>query len=195
MSPIRPPHPPYVGPAAHTSTGSNRPVDRVVIHCTVSPLVPGAARSVAAWFRDSDSRGSCHYVVDAHETVQVVYDSVIAWHAPPNARSIGIELCDPLTSPDWDRVHRRRWFDRNHKRMLRRAARLTARLCLAYDVPLDRLTPDDLREGRRGIVGHVDVSHAWGQSTHWDPGPSFPWPEFLRLTRKHAARIKFKEGA
>lgn len=191
----KPPSPPYVGPAAHDSGPGNRPISRIVIHCTVSPCVEGGARTIAEWFRDPRSQGSAHYVVDPGETVQVVYDSVVAWHAPPNQHSIGIELCDALVSAAWDHEHADRWKDRNHRRMLKRAARLTARLCLAYDVPIARLEADDLRAGKRGLCGHVDVSRAFRQSSHWDPGRAFPWAEFVRLVRKHARRIKAREAA
>jgi N-acetyl-anhydromuramyl-L-alanine amidase AmpD len=170
---IDPPAPPYVGPAAHTSEGDNKPIKRIVIHSTVSPCVPGGARQIAEWFRDPRSAGSAHYVVDPSETVQVVFDGVIAWHAPPNAGSLGVELCDmPSTEVT-------RWSEENHRRMLRRAAKLVAELCLAYDIPPRKVGPIGLKAGRGGICGHVDVSQAFGQSSHWDPG-AFPWRRFMR---------------
>src|SRR5690349_17271161 len=101
MPKFRAPAPPYLGPAAHTSEGDNRPINRIVIHSTVSPCEPGGARKIAAYFRGRGSGGSAHYVVDPGEVVQVVYDGVIAWHAPPNAHSLGIEMCDiPGPLPD-----------------------------------------------------------------------------------------------
>lgn len=190
MTEFKPPSPPYLGPAAHDSGLGNKPIQRIVIHATVSPCVPGQARRTAEWFRNPASSGSAHYVVDPAEVVQVVLDGRIAWHAPPNPHSIGVELCDALLSEPWDRSHADRWGDRDHARMLRRAARLVARLALAYDVPIERLSPIDLRAGRRGICGHVDVSKAFEQSTHWDPGPSFPWADFLRRVEKRAAKIR-----
>jgi hypothetical protein len=48
-----PPNPVYLGPAAHTSEGSNKPIDRIVIHATVSPCVEGGARNVARYFRSA----------------------------------------------------------------------------------------------------------------------------------------------
>jgi N-acetylmuramoyl-L-alanine amidase CwlA len=91
---VRPPNPRYLGPAFRTSAGANKPPTRVVIHSTVSPCKPGGAEQIAAYFRSPAAGGSAHYVVDPDEVVQVVFDSVIAWHAPPNAHSIGIEMCD-----------------------------------------------------------------------------------------------------
>src|SRR5690348_5937428 len=76
------PNPVYLGPAAHTSPGNNKPINRIVIHSTVSPCVEGQARNSALYFRSPSAGGSAHYVVDPGEVVQVVYDGVIAWHAP-----------------------------------------------------------------------------------------------------------------
>lgn len=185
---IAPPNPPYVGPAAHTTPGDNKPIYRVVLHSTVSPCVPGGARSIAGYFRSQAAGGSAHYVVDPHEVVQVVYDGVIAWHAPPNQHSIGIEMCDMPTTANADR-----WKDANHKAMLDKTAELTARLCLTYGVPIHWRTTIGLKLGRHGITTHNNVSQAWHESTHWDPG-AFPRREFMRLVRQHAKRIKAAEG-
>ena len=194
---IRAPHPPYLGPAAHTSVGSNMPVHRIVLHSTVSPCEPGGARKIAAYFRSPAAGGSAHYVVDPVEVVQVVFDSTIAWHAPPNPNSLGIEMCDmpgpvpndPPGSARWKAARRSwRWVQPNQLRMLRRAARLTARLCAAYDVPPTFLTQADLRAGRHGVTTHNNVSQTWHESTHWDPGF---WPRryFMSHVRKHHAAL------
>lgn len=179
---MKPPSPPYVGPAAHDSGPGNKPITRIVIHSTVSPCEKGGARKIAAYFRNPQAGGSAHYVVDPGETVQVVYDDVIAWHAPPNAHSLGIEMCDmPRTLPG-------RWLDKNHRAMLDRVARLTAELCLAYDVPVAHMTTDSVRAGRKGICSHAQVSQAFGQSSHWDPG-QFPWRRFMRKVRAHVTQM------
>lgn len=189
MSKFPPPSPPYVGPAAHTSPGSNKPIKRVVIHSTVSPCEEGGARKIAAYFRHPSSGGSAHYVVDPGEVVQVVHDSTIAWHAPPNAGSLGIELCD-MPSP----TSAKRWEDLDHRKMMERAAKLTAQLCLAYDVPPWFRTSVQLRLGMRGVTTHNMVSKAWGQSSHWDPG-AWPRHAFMRLVRKQVRLIKRKAAA
>jgi hypothetical protein len=91
-----PPAPPFI-PARHTTPGSNFPILRIVCHSTVSPCVPGGARNIARYFQGTAAGGSAHYIVDPGETIQSVGDSKIAWHAPPNKGSIGIEHCDMPT--------------------------------------------------------------------------------------------------
>lgn len=197
---VPPPSPLYLGPAAHTSSGSNQPVERVVIHMTVSPCVAGGARATARYFNSAAAAGSAHYIVDPAEVIQDVHDSVIAWHAPPNPRSLGIELCGyPSSTSDaaWMVPHDQRhgtvplwrWLQRDHRRMLNLAAELTAQLCLAYDVPIVFLTARDLVAGKHGITTHANVSAAWHQSTHWDPGL---WPKrlFMARVRRHAVRLQ-----
>lgn len=180
---VAPPSPPYLGPAAHTSSGDNKPIHRIVIHCTVSPCERGGARDIASYFRSPRAGGSAQYVADPGESVQVVKDSVIAWHAPPNPHSIGYELCDPMAGPA------SRWDDQDHRSMLLIAARDVAQLCLAYGVPVRRLSAADLKAGLEGICGHVDVSQAFRQSTHWDPGPDFPWKRFMRQVEAFAGEM------
>lgn len=184
-----PPSPPYAGPPFRHSGKGNKPIKRIVLHGTVSPTVEGGARSIAAYFRGRSAGGSAHYVIDPGETVQTAYDDVVAWHAPPNGNSIGLELCDPVGGAKGP-LPVSRWFKHEpHRRMIRRAARLTAELCLAYDVPIRFVGPRQLRAGARGICEHDDVSKAWRQSSHWDLG-LFPRRHFLELTKAAAAELR-----
>jgi N-acetyl-anhydromuramyl-L-alanine amidase AmpD len=183
------PAPPYLGPAAHTSSGANKPISRIVMHSTVSPCKPGGAQAIARYFRSKAAGGSAHYVVDPTGAVQVVYDDTIAWHAPPNPHSIGVELCDMPGSDEAHKASVKRWNDKNHSAMLDHAAELVAGLCLAYDVPIRKIGPGQLKAGQHGICGHVDVSTAWHQSTHWDPG-HFPWADFIAAVQAKADAMK-----
>jgi hypothetical protein len=84
-----------------------------------------------------------------------------------------------------------RWKDPSHKAMLELAVDLVARLCLAYDVPavwVDRL---GLQAGKHGVTTHAEVSAAFHQSTHWDPG-TWPRIRFMRAVRR---RIKSLQKA
>lgn len=188
MSDFKPPSPVYLGPARRSSSGSNKPIKRIVMHGTVSPTVRGQARATAAYFRGTSAGGSAHYVVDPGEVVQVAYDSVIAWHAPPNSNSLGVELCD-WVGKDGKALPLSRWEGADHKAMLKLAARLVAELCLAYDVPPLMLGPGDLKAGRRGICEHSDVSEAFRQSSHWDCG-NFPRKYFERLVQAEVKALR-----
>lgn len=189
---IQPPVREWVGPSPNIMRDAdgvplnNMPLARIVIHCTVSPCVAGNKQTktggrytIASIFRQRIFK-SAHYVADPGGIVQVVNDSDVAEHAPPNMHSIGIEMTDPLVSPAWDKKYAKRWDDPNHEAMLVRTARLVARLGLAYHVPLVRIQGRELHT-HSGICGHADVSKAFGETDHWDPGESFPWMRFMRL--------------
>lgn len=199
------PAPPYLGPPFRSSRGSNRPIRRIVIHSTVSPCERGGARRIAAYFRSSKAGGSAHYVVDPGEVVQSAYDSVIAWHAPPNPGTLGIEMCDipgpvpndkPGTAAFKALKRAWRWRRPEQKEMLRRTAVLTAQLCLAEGIPPRFLNATRLRKlGRNaeGITTHNVTSTVFRQSTHWDPG-FWPKRRFMKMVRAEVARLK-KEAA
>ncbi|MGP3914291.1 peptidoglycan recognition protein family protein [Nonomuraea sp. 10N515B] len=157
--------------------GAQNRVTRIVIHGTVSPCVDGGARNVARYFRSDRAGGSAHYIVDPGETIACVREGTVAYHAPPNTDSIGVELCDPQKGPA------SRWRDDNHVAMLKRAAVLVRQIAARWDVPLRRLSAAEVKGGKRGICGHVDVSRAFGQTDHTDPGTAFPWDDFMDLVR------------
>lgn len=154
--------------------GHQGSVSRIVIHGTVSPCERGGARANAHYFQ-THRTGSAHYVVDPGEIIECVPEDVVAYHAPPNTGSIGIELCDPQTGSA------SRWGDANHDAMLRRAAGLVRAVAKRWNVPLKRIDAGDLRAGRHGVCGHADVTAAWHQTDHTDPGSGFPWGRFLAL--------------
>ena len=182
-------------PAVHTSAGSNLPITRIVIHGTVSPTSAGTARSVAKYFQSPGSGGSAQYVLDTAEIVRCVPDNVVAWHAPPNPHSIGVEFCDWVTwsqgngktvadiDPFWHGKTQaqfdNRWALPDWDKMLRLGATLIRALLLEHKLPPTRLSVADLLAGRQGICGHADISAAWHQTDHTDPGSSFPWSKFI----------------
>ncbi len=166
-----------------------RVVDVVVIHTMEIPERPDAAELCAQWFASPASRVSAHYCVDSGSIVQCVREEDIAWHARGgNARSIGVELAGMAGqgSKDWD--------DDYSAAVLDRAARLIGEICSRHRIPVRWLDPPDLLDGRRGITGHVDVSHAFRKSDHWDPGPGFPRARFLARVRGAQARSGQRVG-
>lgn len=177
---ITPPSPVYVGPAKWKGDNHNKPINRVVIHATAGsePGQMGAAEGVVRYAKQTTRPSSFHYIADSRHSLQYVYDSTVAYHAPPNSNSLGYELCCSLSNAG--RYH---WETRDHKLMLRICAKDVARLCGAYDIPIKKRSSIGLLLGRRGICGHSDIRDAWHQTTHWDPGPYFPWLAFIVLVR------------
>lgn len=168
--------------AAHDDGPGNAPINRIVIHLTSgSTAFPGAALDGAAlgtarYFANPSCGGSAHYVHDAGPNEQhCVPDQFIAWHAPPNAHSIGQEICG---HPAWTREQ---FLDARVRPALEHSAARTAGLCDVWGVPKVHIDAGQLLAGARGVTGHDSVSQAWHQSTHWDPGPNFPWDVYMAL--------------
>jgi hypothetical protein len=190
-------NPPAIGGTPRLHSGeSNKPITRVVVHSAVIPCEPGRARQLAEMNRAGSTGGSWHYATDPEHTYQCSWDKYVCWHAPPNDGSLGIEMADwpavpPTLRSAWERAKKSwRWRRENHKKMLRRTARLVAELCVDYDLPPRYVPAKVLRVNRdaRGWTTHRQVSLAFGQSSHWDPG-FWPRRRFARLVREHHARL------
>jgi hypothetical protein len=67
--------------------------------------------------------------------------------------------------------------------VLERAASLVADICRRRRIPVRWLLAYDLLAGRRGLTGHDEVSEAFKQSDHWDPGDGFPVEAFVDRVR------------
>ena len=76
--------------------------------------------------------------------------------------------------------------------MLReQVAPLVADIALRHGIPIKHLTNDELRQGRRGIIGHVQASQVFG-GTHTDPGSSYPWGLLISRAKAEAQPDKVK---
>jgi N-acetyl-anhydromuramyl-L-alanine amidase AmpD/LysM repeat protein len=172
--------------ARHYRKGRIRPIRLVIIHDMESPEKTGTAEAVAAYFARTDREASAHYNVDADSIVQSVRDGDTAFAAKgANADGLHIEHAGYASQK------RRDWTDPYSARMLARSARLVARLCLRYRIPVQRLTPDQVRLGGRGLCGHADVTKAYPPgSGHTDPGPGFPWPDYLKMVQAEVAALQ-----
>lgn len=173
-------------PAYHTSGTGNLPPTRLVIHATCPGLgypqasADGQALATARYFQQPTSGGSAHHVADIGRTVRCATDDTVCWHAPPNLHSIGYEVCGEAS------YTRDQWLSPQVWPAVERTAAQVAADAATYGIPLVRLSPADLLAGKHGICGHVDVTEAWHQSDHTDPGPDFPWDRFMALLAAHS---------
>ena len=154
--------------------GRASPVEVIVIHTMEAPEVSTTAENIARYFAKSSTKASAHDCIDNDSVVVCVQDEDTAWAAPgANANGIQLELAGYArqTAADWD--------DAYSRAVLELAAQRAAVRVRKYGIPIVHLSVAQLRAGGRGFVSHDDVSKAFGKSTHWDPGPAFPWASFL----------------
>jgi N-acetyl-anhydromuramyl-L-alanine amidase AmpD len=144
-----------------------------------SPEKGETAEKIARWFAGPNApQASAHYCVDSTEVIGCVRDEDVAW-AAPGANHNGIQL----EHAGYARQTQAEWHDPYSQAMLRLSAKLTARLCRKYGIPIRWLSAADLKAGKRGITSHANVSAAFHKSTHWDPGPAFPHEEYIEAVR------------
>ena len=167
-------------PSPNFTRGRARNVRLIVIHTVEAPERGTIAEDVARnWFATTAARSSAHYVVDSDSIVRCVDEASTAW-AAPGANADGIQI----EHAGYAAQNPGQWGDDYSRAMLELSARLTADLCKRYGIPARRLSVAELRNGARGIIGHIDATNAFsGGRGHTDPGPSFPWDTYLAKVR------------
>jgi N-acetylmuramoyl-L-alanine amidase len=171
--------------------GKNQPNndgDVVTMHTVESGCVPGMAVSLAKnWFQTDmiGSDGKSHpasatYMTDPTNSVQMVDANRIAWHCGNgNRRGIGIEQAGRAS------FTRAQWLGDAGTQTMLRAAVLAATWMKPRNIPVKWLTTEQTRNGARGINGHINMSQAYGGSSHTDPDDGrsdrYPHDIFLRM--------------
>jgi N-acetyl-anhydromuramyl-L-alanine amidase AmpD len=156
-----------------------RPVRVITIHSMEFVEKGDSAEVIAHDFatRKADNKGSAHINVDNNSIIQCVKDNQIAYAAPGvNRDGIHIELAG------YAKQSEKEWLDAYGIALLALAADATAQYCLKYEIPPVHLTDEELKAGRKGIIGHVQATRVYpraGGQFHQDPGPNFPWTYFM----------------
>lgn len=153
-------------------------IDLIAIHTMEAPEGSQTAENIANYFKRVNA--SAHWCIDNDSRVRVVRDADTAWTLPgANSRSLNIELAGYAKQTPAD------WADAYSMAELEIAALSAAEWCRAYGIPVRKLTDAQIRAGEKGFVGHVDISRVYQESSHWDPGPHFPWAYFLGRVNAH----------
>ncbi len=152
------------------------PVTEIVVHTTEGRDAAGAIQTLL------DDGLSAHYLIDATSGTAIIYqlvsESNTAYHAgnlAHNRRSVGIEHVGMLAEPA-------RYFT---PVLLAASAHLVSDICRRHAIQPSHIGSSPGATGT--ILGHIDVPDPFhvgqwgGESHHPDPGPSWPWAEYLQL--------------
>ena len=175
----------------------------IMIHTAETVESSVVAENLQSWDATSAPKVSWHYAIDDDSITQSVRETDTAYACPGfNDRGIHVELGGRASQRAED------WADPYSTALLRNAAQLCAAILRRHPVirPV-KLNYIDLVEELPGICGHHDGTLAlaearrcglkraqwwdprpgkgWKTSTHTDPGPAFPWAEFLAAVRAH----------
>jgi LysM repeat protein len=134
-------------------------------------------RDLGAFFR-STSAGSSNGGAgqDGGYATYVNYGDTPWTNAPLNQESDTIELCG------FARWGRAQWLAQ--PKMLDTCARWIAWRCTVRRIPIRYVASPS--RGSSGVTGHVQVNRVWKQSSHWDPGPQFPWDVVIAKAQGYA---------
>ncbi|MFT4128092.1 MAG: peptidoglycan recognition family protein [Gordonia sp. (in: high G+C Gram-positive bacteria)] len=136
----------------------------IVVHSTESDR----AAAALAWM-ESQRNGSYHVLVDTTgDAWRMVPDDRQAWAAMSSGNRIGLHVCAAGRAA-WSRS---RWL--SGAAQVEAIAAQLASWSAAYGIPLVRVTPEQIRRGVKGVCTHADISVAFGESDHTDPGVNYP---------------------
>lgn len=97
------------------------------------------------------------------------------YHAPPLNKNWW-SICIPGRAAQT----RDEWLDQLSYNHIRGVAKYVVAKSRIDGFPLTKIDFHGLLAGDRGYCSHADVSQAWGQTDHTDPGKNFPW-DILQL--------------
>lgn len=121
------------------------------------------------------NKASYHLSASQNKTMFRYMDDKLRPHGAGGGNDQGLHFCIPGTrfqTPE-------QWVDPITMDFLISAANACADWVEKYDIPIRKLTVQQVRNHERGFCDHNDVSLAFGLSDHTDPGPNFPWNFFL----------------
>ena len=141
--------------SANYTRRSTRSIRRIVLHTT-----EGSEQSAINTFQNPSSRVSAHYLVSRRgRLTRMVQDKDVAYHVRNhNQDTIGIENEGRASNPN-------QWTTAQ----LDTLVELVRALCDRYGIPKDR----------QHILAHADLD----PRRRVDPGPYFPWTDFMRRVR------------
>ena len=154
-----------------------RPARFVAVHTTEGG---DTVRGIAEWQLKRSAQSSYHLLIARDGTsIRSNDDPFIPW----SAMATGNRTCYHVALAGRAALKRKEWLARGEQ--LDTLADVLAHYSAEYSIPLRKVGAAALRAGTPGgVVGHADISEAWRETDHWDPGPDFPYDDVLRRARE-----------
>ncbi|MFW9180583.1 N-acetylmuramoyl-L-alanine amidase [Corynebacterium striatum] len=154
-------------------SGITRQLRRVLVIHTFEGLDLDAA-SMAYYQQKREAQGSYHMVIDADgATARENDDEYIPWSAGPTGNVIGYHFSLAGRAA----MTRAEWLAR--PKQLAKLAQILADYSRAYGIPLIFRNADGVKAGNWGVCGHNEISLAFREVDHTDPGRNFPYDVVL----------------
>lgn len=164
----------------------------IVIHSLEAPATKGMVNSLATgWLQTAPV--SVHALAGPDEVIDMVPIDTVAYHCGGgNFTSVGIEHTGyaAWTFAQWISGDSHQGAQSGAFDALRNGARKVAEWCVALNIPIRWLTPDEAAKGARGLITHDTARLAFGGTTHTDPGPLFPYAIYLRMVQDFAGQAR-----
>ena len=149
----------------------------IVYHANQGPE-RGSLEGLLAFCQNKANGASYNRIVDARGRIGLSNDdNYIPWAAGTTGNRIGLHVC----ALGYAEQSRAEWLD--PEALLDGLALQTAAWSQQYGIPLVKISGADLRARKRGVCGHADISDAWHEVDHTDPGPNFPYDVVLAKAR------------
>lgn len=152
------------------------PKKRIIVHTTENQ--PGTPAINVLTYQANSRTGSYHRLVDA--TGQITLANTDDWQTW-SVGNKGNDIALHVSLVAYAKMNRAEWLAQ--PKMLEGAARVIAYWARTYDIPLVKLSREELGAGRYGVAGHLEAQ-VWGNTDHWDPGPGFPYDVVLARAKE-----------
>lgn len=187
-------------PASGQTAAFRTTIRCICIHTMQNQEKPNGAIAVAKWFHLPQApqgatpgingyapKAGAHLCVDNRNVIECVKPEHVAWSAPNlNRDGYHVEHTGKAEQSTDE------WHDTYSTDELRLSAWALAPVCVKYRIEPVMMTVEQVADRvSKGFCSHLQVTQAFHTvGGHVDPGPNFPWAEFLTMVAAEIENLK-----